>query len=122
MPIFAPLGAGRRRSVAFRRANTPEVGRGTPSVRGTMAEQSTATAEGARRHARAMAGTRVECMPTVPSTGGSPPSEVFHDRLLWDEVVGAGGYAAKRLNRGARLRLVDLRGDGCASMLLFNAE
>jgi hypothetical protein len=42
--------------------------------------------------------------------------------LLWDEVVGPGGYAAKRLNRGARLRLVDLRGDGCASMLLFNAE
>jgi uncharacterized protein len=87
-----------------------------------MVEQNTATADGARRHARSMAGTRVECMPTVPSTGGSPPAEVAQDDLLWDETIGEGDYTAKRLNRGARLRLMDLGGDGCASMLLFNAE
>jgi urea carboxylase-associated protein 2 len=36
--------------------------------------------------------------------------------------VAAGGYASRRLTRGTRLRLVDLHGDACASMLLFNAE
>jgi urea carboxylase-associated protein 2 len=41
---------------------------------------------------------------------------------VWEETIGAGGYAAKELARGARLRLVDLRGDGCVSMLVFNAE
>jgi urea carboxylase-associated protein 2 len=42
--------------------------------------------------------------------------------MLWEETVGAGGYAIKELGRGARLRLVDLRGDACVSMLIFNAE
>jgi urea carboxylase-associated protein 2 len=42
--------------------------------------------------------------------------------MLWEETIGAGGYAAKELKRGAQLRLVDLRGDACVSMLVFNAE
>jgi urea carboxylase-associated protein 2 len=42
--------------------------------------------------------------------------------MLWEETIGAGGYAAKELHRGARLRLVDLRGDACTSMLVFNSE
>ena len=66
----------------------------------------------AREHARAMAGTRVEAMPTLPAPDG----------LLWEETIAAGGYAAKQLNRGARLRLDDIAGDACVSMLLFNAE
>ncbi|MDR3511243.1 MAG: DUF1989 domain-containing protein [Caulobacteraceae bacterium] len=87
--------------------------------------QSTSTADpaGARAHARAMAGTRVEAMPTVPATAAEArPPGVAADAMLWDETIAAGGYAAKRLNRGARLRLTDPRGEACVSMLLFNAE
>jgi urea carboxylase-associated protein 2 len=70
-----------------------------------------------------MAGTRVEAMPTVPACASTaPPAGVAAADLLWDETFGAGGYGAKRLDRGARLRLVDLQGDACVSMLLFNAE
>ena len=88
-----------------------------------MTVSSTADPNGARAHARAMAGTHVDCMPVVPATGAEKrPPGVDAEAMLWDETVAPGGYAAKRLNRGARLRLVDLEGDACVSMLLFNAE
>lgn len=88
-----------------------------------MTASSTADPAGARAHARAMAGTRVEAMPTVPATAAEHrPRGVEAEAMLWDETIAPGGYAAKRLNRGARLRLVDLKGDACVSMLLFNAE
>jgi urea carboxylase-associated protein 2 len=88
-----------------------------------MTASSTADPAGARAHARAMAGTRVEAMPTVPATASADrPRSVEAEAMLWDETLGPGGYAAKRLDRGARLRLVDLHGDACVSMLLFNAE
>jgi urea carboxylase-associated protein 2 len=70
-----------------------------------------------------MDGTRVESMPTVPATAAEDrPRGVEAEAMLWDETIAPGGYAAKRLGRGARLRLVDLKGDACVSMLLFNAE
>lgn len=79
--------------------------------------------QGARAHARAMAGTRVEAMPTVPAGQASDlPPGVTPQSMVWEETLGAGGYAAKELARGARLRLIDLQGDGCVSMLVFNAE
>jgi urea carboxylase-associated protein 2 len=88
-----------------------------------MTASTTADPAGARAHARAMAGTRVEAMPTVPATvAADRPRGVEADAMLWDETLAPGGYAAKRLNRGARLRFVDLKGDACVSMLLFNAE
>jgi hypothetical protein len=83
---------------------------------------STADPYGAQAHARAMAGTRVDAMPTVPATSAEPPGGVEAGDLLWEETLAAGGYAGKRLNRGARLRLTDVEGDACVSMLLFNAE
>lgn len=73
---------------------------------------STATTAGAREHARAQGGTVVECMPTVPPSDG----------LTWEETVPGGGYASRRLARGTRLRLTDLQGDACVSLLLFNAD
>ncbi len=78
---------------------------------------ATADPHGAQAHARAMAGTRVEAMPTVPAAAPDAPGPV-----VWEETVAAGGYASRRIARGTRLRLVDLHGDACASMLLFNAE
>ena len=83
----------------------------------------TADPAAARAHARAMAGTHVEAMPTVPATQARErPAGVSAESMLWDETVPGGGYAAKALNRGARLRLIDLHGDACVSMLVFNAE
>lgn len=78
---------------------------------------ATANPRLAQTHARAMAGTRVEAMPTVPAQADDAPGPV-----VWEETIAAGGYASRRLARGTRLRLVDIHGDACASMLLFNAE
>jgi uncharacterized protein len=79
----------------------------------TAATTTTATTAGAREHARAQAGTVVECMPTVPAGDG----------LTWAETIpGGGGYASKRLARGSTLRLTDPHGDACVSVLLFNAD
>jgi len=76
----------------------------------------------ARDHARAMAGTVVEAMPLLPPVADDLPDGVSSEDLLWEETIAAGGYATRRLARGSRLRLVDLAGDACASLLIFNAE
>jgi len=75
----------------------------------------------ARAHARAMGGTVVEAMPILPPQAGDLPAEVSPDDLLWEETIAAGGYASRALARGSRLRLIDLKGDACASLLVFNA-
>jgi urea carboxylase-associated protein 2 len=70
-----------------------------------------------------MAGMRVESMPTVPASAAEDrPEGAPAEAMLWAETIAPGGYAAKRLDRGARLRLVDLQGDACLSMLAFSAE
>ena len=59
---------------------------------------------------------------TKRSVEALKPAADGAEAMLWDETIAAGGYAAKRLDRGARLRLIDLAGDACVSMLVFNAE
>ena len=87
------------------------------------ASSTTADPAGARAHARAMAGTRVEAMPTIPATAATDrPPGVAGEDVVWDETIAAGGYAARVLARGTRLRLTDLHGDGTIAMLVFNAE
>ncbi len=87
------------------------------------APTGTADPSGARAHARAQAGTRAESMPVVPARDAiGLPVGVDPARAVWEETIGPGGYAARQLARGTRLRLVDLRGDACASLLVFNAE
>lgn len=76
----------------------------------------------ARHHARGQAGTVVEAMPVLPPVANDLPAGVAADDLLWEETVSGGGYATRQLSRGSRLRLIDLRGDACASILVFNAE
>lgn len=73
---------------------------------------TTATTAGAREHARAQGGTIVETMPTVPPSPG----------LTWEETIPGAGYASKRLARGTTLQIIDLYGDACVSVLLFNAD
>jgi uncharacterized protein len=88
-----------------------------------MTNPATADPQGARAHAHAMAGTKIEAMPTVPAGLASDlPAGVLPEDMLWEEIIGAGGYASKELTRGSRLRLVDLYGDSCVSMLVFNSE
>jgi uncharacterized protein len=88
-----------------------------------MSSSGTADPAGARAHARAMAGTRVDAMPTVPASSAMDrPEGVAPEEMIWEETIGEGGYAAKELGRGARLRLTDLKGDTCVSMLVFNTE
>jgi urea carboxylase-associated protein 2 len=76
----------------------------------------------ARDHARAMEGTVIESMPTLPPVADDLPDGVAPQDLLWEETIAAGGYATRRISRGTRLRLIDLRGDACASLLVFNAD
>ncbi|MGC1458144.1 MAG: urea amidolyase associated protein UAAP1 [Steroidobacteraceae bacterium] len=88
-----------------------------------MKDSATADPKRAREHARAMAGLQAEAMPTVPASSATDlPDGVAAGNMLWEETVASGGYASKELGRGARLRLIDLHGDGCVSMLVFNAE
>jgi uncharacterized protein len=88
-----------------------------------MSGSGTADPRGAQAHARAMAGTTLEAMPTVPAMRARQlPEGVAGADMLWEETIAPGGYASKSLRRGARLRLIDLHGDACVSMLLFNAE
>jgi urea carboxylase-associated protein 2 len=76
----------------------------------------------ARDHARAMAGTVVDAMPKVPPVADDLPAGVSADDLVWEETIAAGGYATRKLARGSRLRLIDLEGDACASLLIYNAD
>ena len=80
---------------------------------------NTADPKGARDHARSMAGTRVDAMPTLPAQASDVPAGA---RTVWEETLAPGGYGAKRLARGTSLRLIDSHGDGHLSMLIFNAE
>lgn len=84
---------------------------------------TTADTTGARDHARAQAGRIAATQPTVPSsTLADPPDGVDPADVLWEETIGAGGYATRSLPRGARLRLVDVEGDTCAGLLLHRAD
>jgi urea carboxylase-associated protein 2 len=88
-----------------------------------MSASTTSDPSGARAHARAMAGTRVEAMPTIPASAATDlPPGVAPDAVVWDETIAAGGYAARVLRRGIRLQLTDLYGDAAVAMLVFNAE
>jgi uncharacterized protein len=88
-----------------------------------MADRGTADLRGARAHAHAMAGTKIDAMPTVPAgLAADRPAGVMPEDMLCEEIIGPGGYASKDLTRGARLRLTDLCGDSCVSMLVYNSE
>ncbi|MFF7451345.1 MULTISPECIES: urea amidolyase associated protein UAAP1 [unclassified Streptomyces] len=82
---------------------------------------ATQTTYGARDHARAQEGARVEAMPVVPAADWpEPPAEA--GRLVWAETVAGGNYTHRVLARGTALRLTDLRGDACAHLLLYAAD
>jgi uncharacterized protein len=87
---------------------------------------TTATTRGAMEHARAKAAAEaaaVRAKPTIPVGAATGlPSGVHIEELCWDEILGAGDYAARILERGSRLRIEDMEGDACVSLLAYNAE
>jgi hypothetical protein len=87
-----------------------------------MTTPSLANPLAARDHARAQGATRVEAMPTLPPVAGDLPAGIAADDLLWEQTIAAGGYATRRLPRGARLRLIDVYGDAAATIQIWNAD
>ena len=88
-----------------------------------MGAVDTSTPLAAREHARSMAGTAVATMPTLPARDARDlPAGVQRDAVVWDETIGAGGYTSRVLARGTRLRLTNLEGDACVSLLVYNAD
>jgi urea carboxylase-associated protein 2 len=83
----------------------------------------TSTPEEARAHARAQAEASTWDQPTIPPTSAVDlPGGVDPALVVWDETIGAGGYALRRVARGTRIRLTDLRGDACANVLAYAAS
>ncbi|MFC9386937.1 urea amidolyase associated protein UAAP1 [Streptomyces venezuelae] len=92
---------------------------GTPSAQSPI----TASAYGAREHARAQEGATADAMPVVPAGDWpEPPEGVGADDVVWAETVAGGSYTHKVLVRGTELRLTDLTGDACAHLLLHCAD
>lgn len=77
----------------------------------------------AREHARARAECESAIKPTIPASAATnlPPGIEAAD-VVWDETVGAGGYSSRTLARGTRLRFINLEGDACVNLLVFNAD
>jgi urea carboxylase-associated protein 2 len=83
----------------------------------------TATTYAAREHARSQAGSRAETQPTVPAAAATDlPPGVEPQDMLWEETLGSGGYAARSLPCGTRVRIVDLEGDTCVSLMLHRRD
>lgn len=80
---------------------------------------STATTAGARSHARAQHGRLVSAMRHVPvSAAPSLPPDVPTATVTWAETVAFGRGTTMALARGTRLRLSDVDGGACVSVLL----
>jgi urea carboxylase-associated protein 2 len=92
-------------------------------LKGSPVTLSTADPFGARAHARSQAGTVAATQPTIPASSATDlPDGVEPGRVVWDERLGPGGYAVRRLPRGSRLRITDLDGDACAGLMVHNAR
>ncbi|MDP9173812.1 MAG: urea carboxylase-associated family protein [Planctomycetota bacterium] len=77
----------------------------------------------ARDHARRQSGTIIRAMPTIPASAARDlPAGIKSQDVVWDETIAAGEYCGRILKRGTRLRIINLEGDGCVNLLLYNAD
>ncbi|MFA4080729.1 urea amidolyase associated protein UAAP1 [Mycobacteroides salmoniphilum] len=84
---------------------------------------TTATTKGARDHARSQAGQITDAMPVLPASNWPwAPDDVDPLTLTWAETIPGGRYAGKVLGRGTRLRLTDVSGSACVSVVLLRAD
>jgi urea carboxylase-associated protein 2 len=97
--------------------------RNTPTAPSAGDGSSTATLEAAREHARRQAAAAAGTVISVPASQARDlPDGVEASRVVWDEVLPAGGYAARRLPRGAVLRVTDLEGLASVALVVHRAE
>jgi urea carboxylase-associated protein 2 len=90
--------------------------------RAGMSDVSTSTLDGARAHARSLAdGTKSAGLTVPSSTAVDLPAGVEPSTVIWDETIDLGSYSSRILPRGSVLRIVDLEGDGCMQLLVYNA-
>jgi hypothetical protein len=84
----------------------------------------TSTPRAAQAHARAQAaGGHAVTSQTVPASSATDlPPGVASAEVVWDETLADGGYAARRLRRGWRLRIEDRDATACVGLLLYNAD
>ncbi|WP_054816107.1 DUF1989 domain-containing protein [Nocardia arizonensis] len=80
-----------------------------------MTDQSTASADGARAHARGQAAAATLARPDLPA-------DVDPAKITWSQRIPSGGYANVVLGRGTRVRLGDPAGAACAHLLLLRAD
>lgn len=86
-----------------------------------MTASTTSDPTGARAHARAQGGVRIDTMPTFPpSDADHLPTGVDPDSMVWAETVGAGNYTSLAVAAGTHLELTDIDGDACVHLALFN--
>lgn len=84
---------------------------------------TTATTKGAREHARSQAGQITDAMPVLPASNWPwTPEDIDALTLIWAETVPGGRYTNKVLGRGTRLRLIDVTGTACMSLVLLRAD
>jgi len=88
-------------------------------------DTGTGTTAGARRHARAQEAAALSDgfaeRPTVPAAGAGGADDGGAE-VVWAERVRGGGYAHRTVARGTEVRLTDLEGDACASVVLHHAD
>lgn len=83
---------------------------------------ATSTLDQARAHARAQAGAAAGTGPTIPATAATDlPDGVDPATVVWDEIVGGGGYASRVLPRDTVVRITDIEGDACVQLLAYVA-
>lgn len=89
------------------------------------AASSTSTTAGAKAHARAQeAEAAVSGAPDAVVPAESWAGQIAADKsdVVWAETVAGGSYAHRVLAAGTSVRLADIAGDACASVLLYNAD
>ena len=85
-----------------------------------MTAPSTSSLHGARDHARSQAGAARRRSGRSRDVATTSRRRRGAD-VLWDETIGAGGYAGRRLPRGTVLRIADADGDACVHLVVHNA-
>lgn len=80
----------------------------------------TSTTAGAREHARAQEGTKVEAQPWIPAASGPGAATDTASPLVWNERIAGGNYSHRALAAGTVIRLTDLDGDACAGLVVYN--
>lgn len=89
----------------------------------TPVDDTTSTTHGAKAHARSHDAAFNEAMPVFPPTDWPRiPADVPKELLTHAEAIPGGRYTTVTLARGTRLRMRDVTGNTCASLMMWRAD